>query len=278
MGSDKRERQKANRQLRLEEMARAQQQQKTKRRVLIIGIGVIAAVALAAGFSLLGGDDDDGEAQTTTTVATGAATDPTATSAATPTDPVATTTECPPADGSAPRTTEFAQAPPMCIDPAKSYTAQIETSAGPLTIELDAAQAPLTVNNFVVLARYHFYDGITCHRAIPGFMVQCGDPEGTGSGGPGYAFADELPADGAYQIGSVAMANSGPDTNGSQFFMITGEQGVALPPNYSLFGQITDGLDTTLVALDELGNPDPAANGVPPVSPIEITSVTITES
>jgi len=105
--------------------------------------------------------------------------------------------------------------------------------------------------------------------------VQCGDPTATGSGGPGYRFTDELPAEGAYEVGSIAMANSGPDTNGSQFFVITGEQGVTLPPNYSLFGKVTEGLDTTVPALDALGNPDPVANGVPPREEIRITRVVI---
>ena len=108
------------------------------------------------------------------------------------------------------------------------------TNKGAYTIALDAAAAPLTVNNFVVLARYHYFDNTICHRAIPQFAVQCGDPTGTGSGGPGYAFADELPAAGSYKVGSIAMANSGPDTNGSQFFIITGDNGVALPPDYTL--------------------------------------------
>ena len=113
----------------------------------------------------------------------------------------------------------------------------------------------MTVNNFVVLARYHYFDNTICHRAIPSFAVQCGDPTGTGTGGPGYSFADELPAAGSYKVGSIAMANSGPDTNGSQFFIITGANGVALPANYTLFGEVTDGLDTTVKALDALGNP-----------------------
>ena len=132
-------------------------------------------------------------------------------------------TPCPPDDGSAERTITFEQPPPMCIDETKSYTAEIETNVGSMTVELDATKAPNTVNNFVVLARYHYFDGIVCHRAIPGFVVQCGDPDGTGSGGPGYEFGDELPGEGEYVIGSLAMANSGPNTNGSQFFIITGD-------------------------------------------------------
>src|SRR5437667_456855 len=152
-------------------------------------------------------------------------------------------TPCPPADGSAERTTKFAKPPPTCIDPAKSYTVTMKTTKGTMTIALDPKKAPKTVNNFVVLARYHYFDGIVFHRIIPGFVVQGGDPEATGRGGPGYQFADELPPAGQYKIGSLAMANAGPDTNGSQFFIITGQQGVQLPPQYSLFGQVIDGLD-----------------------------------
>ena len=187
-------------------------------------------------------------------------------------------TPCPAADGSSARTVTFAKAPPTCIDAAKTYTAVVTTNKGAYTIALDAAKAPITVNNFVVLARYHYFDNTICHRAIPTFAVQCGDPTGTGSGGPGYTFADELPAAGDYKVGSIAMANSGANTNGSQFFIITGAQGAALSPNYSLFGQVTDGLDTTVTALDKLGNPDQAANGVPPLEQIIIQSVTITET
>ena len=187
-------------------------------------------------------------------------------------------TPCPAADGSAERTITFEKAPPTCIDATKKYTAVVTTNKGAYTADLDAKAAPITVNNFVVLARYHYFDNTVCHRAIPGFVVQCGDPTATGSGGPGYEFADELPAAGSYKIGSLAMANAGADTNGSQFFVITGDQGVALSPDYSLFGQVTDGLDTTVKALDAAGNPDPAAKGVPPLEQMVIQSVTITES
>ena len=108
---------------------------------------------------------------------------------------------------------------------------------------LDAAGAPNTVNNFVFLAVHHYYDGVIFHRIINGFMCQGGDPTGTGRGGPGYKFADELPKPGRYEIGSVAMANAGPNTNGSQFFIVSGPSGVGLPPQYSLFGKVVKGLD-----------------------------------
>ena len=130
----------------------------------------------------------------------------------------------------------------MGIDTSKRYTATIETSLGTVVVALDAINAPKTVNNFVFLAANHYYDGVIFHRIISGFMCQGGDPTGTGRGGPGYKFDDE-PVKQRYQVGSVAMANSGPNTNGSQFFLISGQSGVQLPPQYNHFGQIVKGLD-----------------------------------
>jgi cyclophilin family peptidyl-prolyl cis-trans isomerase len=146
-------------------------------------------------------------------------------------------------DGSAPQQQAFAAPPEMGIDPDKRYTATMSTTLGDLVIALDAVRAPKTVNNFVFLALHHYYDGVIFHRIINGFMCQGGDPTGTGRGGPGYRFDDELPKPGQYQIGSVAMANAGPNTNGSQFFVISGPSGVGLPPAYSLFGQVVKGLE-----------------------------------
>jgi len=198
----------------------------------------------------------------------------TETSAATAVTAAAATTidGCAAADGSAAKQSTFTVYPPVCIEPGKGYAAIIETNQGTLHITLRADVAPMTVNSFVNLARYHYFDGTTCHRAIQNFVVQCGDPTATGTGGPGYEFADELPTE-AYQIGSIAMANAGPNTNGSQFFIISGSNGAALPPSYSLFGQV-DAADLPLVAeIDKLGNP---ADGAP-LQPIDIVSVTITE-
>jgi cyclophilin family peptidyl-prolyl cis-trans isomerase len=161
----------------------------------------------------------------------------------------------------------------MCIDPTKTYTATMVTNKGTMTIALDPIAAPMTVNNFVFLARYHYYDGVTFHRIIPGFVIQGGDPQGTGMGGPGYKFADELPKAGRYEIGSLAMANAGPNTNGSQFFIICGMSGMQLPPSYSLFGKVVDGLDVVL-ELERVGT---AGAGVPKQK-VFMESVTITES
>jgi cyclophilin family peptidyl-prolyl cis-trans isomerase len=160
----------------------------------------------------------------------------------------------------------------MCIDPSKRYTATMQTSMGSMNIALDAVMAPNTVNNFVVLARYHYFDGIVFHRIINGFMCQGGDPTGTGRGGPGYKFADELPAPGRYEVGSLAMANSGPDTNGSQFFIISGANGVGLPPQYSLFGKVVSGLEV----VDAMQKVD-TAGGDRPKADVVIESVTIEE-
>jgi len=161
----------------------------------------------------------------------------------------------------------------MFIDPAKTYTATMTTSVGTMKIALDPIAAPKTVNNFVTLARYHYYDGIIFHRVINGFMCQGGDPTGTGMGGPGYKFADELPKPGRYEIGSLAMANSGPNTNGSQFFIVSGPSGTGLPPAYSLFGKVVAGLDV----VDSMQNVDTDRSDRPHTK-VVIESVTIEES
>ena len=149
----------------------------------------------------------------------------------------------------------------------------MSTSLGDLAIALDPVAAPLTVNNFVFLARYHYFDGLVFHRVIQGFMCQGGDPEGTGTGGPGYRFADELPKPGRYEVGSVAMANAGPNTNGSQFFIVSGPNGVGLPPSYSLFGKVVRGLDV-VAAMESV----PTGRNDRPAEDLRINSVSITET
>ncbi len=189
-------------------------------------------------------------------------------------------TDCPATDGSAPRHTKFAAEPKMCIDVAKKYVALMETSKGNMTFELDPKRAPKTVNSFVFLARQHYFEGIKFHRVVPAFVLQGGDPfsisngaDGpVGTGGPGYEFADELPKPGEYKVGSLVMANSGPNTNGSQFFIVSGPNGVQLPPNYALFGQLSDGQPT----VDAIGAL--AVTDGPPSEPVIINKVTITES
>jgi len=175
-------------------------------------------------------------------------------------------------DGSSEKRQKFDAAPPMVIDPAKTYTATMVTSHGTLEIVLDPLAAPVTVNSFVYLARFHYYDDVIFHRIIPGFVLQGGDPGGTGTGGPGYRFDDELPKAGRYEVGSLAMANAGPNTNGSQFFIISGPDGVRLPPLYALFGKVVKGLDV-VATVNDLGT----SSGKPRERVI-IESVTINES
>lgn len=165
--------------------------------------------------------------------------------------------------------------PAMQIDKNKSYSAVIKTTVGDITLSLNANETPITVNNFVYLSRKGFYNNTIFHRIIKGFMIQGGDPTGTGAGGPGYRFADE-PFAGDYNRGVIAMANAGPNTNGSQFFIMQ-EDDSKLPKNYVIFGQVTAGIEV----VDLIANAPVVANsmGEPskPVSPVRITSVKIQE-
>jgi cyclophilin family peptidyl-prolyl cis-trans isomerase len=130
----------------------------------------------------------------------------------------------------------------MNIDPEVVYRTTISTDRGDIVMDLDPSLAPATVNNFVNLARSGYYDGLTFHRVVPEFVIQGGCPEGSGRGGPGYRFADE-PVKGEYTVGAVAMANAGPDTNGSQFFICIDDCRGKLTPNYNLFGYVTEGVE-----------------------------------
>ncbi|MEK7252304.1 MAG: peptidylprolyl isomerase, partial [Actinomycetota bacterium] len=149
------------------------------------------------------------------------------------------------------------------------YGATLHTSLGDITVEFLAAEAPQTVNNFLFLAGEGFYDGVIFHRVIPGFMIQGGDPTGTGSGGPGYKFRDELEGPGKYARGTMAMANAGPNTNGSQFFIMHKDYG--LPHSYSIFGRVTNGMEIVdAIATLPTGSQDR------PKDPPKINKVTVT--
>jgi cyclophilin family peptidyl-prolyl cis-trans isomerase len=183
--------------------------------------------------------------------------------------------DCPPDEGAAEQTRTFDEAPPDCLEAGVGYQAVVETNVGEFTIELEPESAPIATNNFVFLARNLYFDDTECHRIIPDFVVQCGDPTATGTGGPGYTIADEPPEPGRYQLGSIAMARTPePDSAGSQFFIVTGPAGTALPPEYALFGQVVDGYDTTVSAMAAAGTP---GQGVPSET-IEIRSVRIVET
>jgi cyclophilin family peptidyl-prolyl cis-trans isomerase len=167
--------------------------------------------------------------------------------------------------------TQYPSAPDLTIDLDKSYTATLDTNHGEIVIELDPARSPLAVNNFVFLARDGYYDGVVFHRVIENFMIQGGDPTGSGTGGPGYKFRDEIEGTGTYSRGTVAMANAGPNTNGSQFFICHAD--VGLPHAYTIFGKVTSGMEVvdSIATTATDGNDRPEQDAV-------IDKVTISES
>jgi len=247
MPDPKRERQRQNRESARQAQLEAARQAKKKQSTIRLGVLAVAAIILAVvAAALFGGKDKKA------TTSAGA---------------VKCVDTKPPDNPNRPT---FKEPPPMTIDPAKKYTATIDTSCGRITADLDPKGAPKTVNSFVFLANQKYFDGLTFHRVVKDFVIQGGDPKGTGSGGPGYEFQDELPQDG-YKIGSLAMANSGPNTNGSQFFIVTGNQGAQLPNKYSRFGMVTGGLDVAQ-KLESFSTGDG-----PPSRPLYMFSVTIKE-
>ena len=174
-----------------------------------------------------------------------------------------------------PKTKSWSSPPAMTIDQNKTYTATMKTNYGDIVIQLFPKEAPVTVNNFVFLARQGFYNGVTFHRVIKGFMIQGGDPTGTGMGGPGYQFKDELPTTRNYTKGIIAMANAGANTNGSQFFIMLADYPLA--KNYSIFGQVTA---ETQNVVDKIGNvpvDNPNSQSPKPTVDVHIKTITITE-
>jgi len=288
MPSEKRARQRAQREVR-----RAQEQKTAKKKALIRRTGFIAlgAVVVVGSAWLIFKPSSPSTTTTTTTQPSTSTTLPNTPSTTTTTSSNATyaaaqaaanakavAAGCPKDPTARANTLQWSNQPAITIDTARTYIATVTTTAGTFTINLDAKQAPATVNNFVFLARQGFYHCVNFHRVIPDFVVQGGDPTGTGTGGPGYAVTpDEYPKAGAnpalqYPIGSVAMANSGPGTNGSQFFIVTGVNGEGLPPQYTLFGQVKTGLDT-VNTISGYGTPQ----GTPPNVIERMLSVTIAE-
>ena len=291
MGSAKRARQRRNRAMRIEAERRAARRRKWTRRVVLVValVAVVVGAYFAANYFGIGVADDTPEDVPVDTVPDfeitddSYAPDPTTTTAAT-TTMVATgeetgEPETPTTAGPAPVSTEarepaadyagFRAQPTACGAEAPDertamsfdtpsdqglsgiVTVQVDTSCGPLVFELDADAAPQTVNSFVFLAREGFFDGTVCHRLIPGFVLQCGDPTATGAGGPGYTVPDEFPEpDFVYEEGVLAMANAGPGTTGSQFFIVIGDASF-LGSVYSVFGSFTD-TEGTLASLVEV--------------------------
>ena len=225
--------------------------------ILILGLGLAAC----------GGDDDETASGDTTATAT------TETSTDTSTGGSAQA-GCEDVEAPEPKPDGSESPPEDDLDEGTTYRLVVETSCGPFTITLDQELAPETAASLVSLAEKGFFDGTTFHRVVPGFVIQGGDPTGTGTGGPGYQTVDEPPSTAGYTKGVVAMAKAGneaPGTSGSQFFVVTGED-VGLPPEYAIVGKVTEGLDTVL-AIDRLG----VADG-PPSQPVVIERVSVAES
>jgi cyclophilin family peptidyl-prolyl cis-trans isomerase len=276
---------------RVDEARRQVEQQARRRRQLGIIGGILAVLVVIGAVVLFTRSDEEETADgstttttatdgTTTTVAEGGTTSSIAPAAELPAPPPGITltepTECPPDDGAPERAVKFAGPPPDCLDPDATYTATFATTEGDFTMELDAEAAPATVNNFVVLARFRYFDGVPFHRVVPGFVVQGGDGDGDpwGNNDLGYEVEDELPESASEYIDySVAMANSGPNTNGSQFFVVLPGGGAQLQPLYSLFGQVTEGTEV-IDAIGALAGP----TGEATTKPVVVNSVTITET
>jgi cyclophilin family peptidyl-prolyl cis-trans isomerase len=254
-----------------------EQRHAQRRRRLRRGIGTVVIAAGVVGIILLitSPSSKPKKAATSTTTSTIANT----TVSTAPVSHVAIKPVCPPATtaGAPKRAIVFTKAPPTCITTSTTYLAHVTTDVGTFVITMNPSTSLAAVNNFVFLARYHFYDGVTFHRVIPGFVVQGGDPTGTGSGGPGYSFTGNKPAATCpqlcYPLGSVAMANSGTTaSDGSQFFIVVGTSGERLPPNYTLFGQVTSGMNV-VQTIAAGGTPQ----GVPPKILHHMVKVTISE-
>ncbi len=174
---------------------------------------------------------------------------------------------------------QYTSLPEMQLQAGSRYEAILHTNSGSFTIELFAEQAPVTVNNFVFLAREGYYDNVVFHRIIQEFMVQTGDPTGTGAGGPGYRFSDELPPAQPYEPGIVAMANAGPNTNGSQFFVCTGESSKHLnrTPNYTVFGKVVSGMDTVQNIAASPVSRSPSGEMSKPTGEVKIDSIEVVQ-
>ncbi len=278
MGTEKRERQKQNRQQRLTELAQQQKRTKTKRRALQFGIGIPALVlALFLVVNVFSDDNDNAIVDSVPADTSPGVTQSTLNVTTVPGIPVTGDTPCPKTDGSQERSTLFEKAPTLCIDPAKTYTATFETSEGKIVVALDTEKTPETVNNFVVLSRYKYYDNTLIFRTDPSIDIIQGGGF-TNSDTPGYTIEDE--ADGfTYTEGDLAMARtSEPNSAGGQWFFVAGPKASALDSQgtYVNFGKVTEGLDVVkkILALNMVE----AGGGDIPSRTVVVTSVTITES
>lgn len=273
MGTDKRARQKANRQKAREARVRKQKLNKVRRRGMIFGIGIPVLVIALFGVAQIGGGDSGTSVDDIDVVIT---TSPSVSTL--PAETIKGKTPCPKTDGTERHVGTFEQAPPMCIDATKSYTATFDTSEGEVVVALDTKRTPKTVNNFIVLSRYRYYDGTPVFRTDPSIdIIQGGGPNNTS--GPGYTIEDEG-GKFTYTEGDLVMArSSGPNSGGAQFFFATGPKVSLLDDQgtYVTFGKVSKGLDV-VKAIIELHEADNSGLGGAPSRDVIIKSVTISES
>ena len=281
MATEKRDRQRQARIERRERETKAQKQKARIRRGIIVAV---VAVVVVGSIYVFSHRSTSTPATTTTTsaAAAGSTMSPAEiTAAQNKANKISEAAGCPASPTTRVNNLTWPSAPAMTINTAATYTATITTDLGPMVVTLNAKSDPITVNNFVFLAQKGYYHCVVFHRVIPQFMDQTGDPTGTGTGGPGYTITDENPPKASnpnaqYPLGSLAMANTGqPNTGGSQFFIVTGAEGEALPNSYALFGVVTSGMN---VAEKINAQGTTKNNGVPPLVTHRILSVTIATS
>ena len=230
---------------------------------------LLAVLALSLPLAACGDDDDDAA---DTSGASAPATE------ATTKSPPEPSSECREVEAPEPKRDGGQKKPTAKLDPARRYDVVLETSCGSFTIRLDVKASPATASSFVSLARKGFFDDTVFHRIVPGFVIQGGDPTGTGTGGPGYSTVDRPPSGARYTLGVVAMAkteNEAPGTAGSQFYVVTGED-AGLPPDYAILGKVTKGIEVTQ-RIGELGDPASGGSGTP-TQPVVIEKATVRES
>jgi len=254
----------------------AKRRQNIRRAVIVAIVAIVVITSAAILFSGKSTPTTTTTSSTTTSVATTTTVPKADAALQTKANAAAVAAGCPASTSTRVNTLKWSSSPAMTINKALTYYAHFVTTAGDFVVKLDAASAPITVNNFVFLADHSFYKCVIFHRVIPGFVIQGGDPTGTGTGGPGYTIKDELPktASPTYPLYSVAMANTGSaNSGGSQFFIITGTSGEQLPASYSLFGQVISGQ-----AVVQTINNEGSTAGVPPDVTQRMLSVTISNS
>jgi peptidyl-prolyl cis-trans isomerase B (cyclophilin B) len=267
MPTSKQRREAERRRLQRQLQRRTQRENRRRRTLTIVSVlGVLAVIALVIGLIVITSSDDKPSANAPKSPTTSPSTSPSSSASPSPSAPSYPCTWTKGGTAAKPATVPTTTRPPR----TGTTDVSVRTSQGPMTFRLNRANAPCTVASFLSLAAQHYYDGTSCHRLTSGGLsvLQCGDPKGNGSGGPGYSFKDELTGKERYTRGVLAMANSGPNTNGSQFFIVYKDS--QLGPSYTIFGTVSQGLGVVDRVAAKGSNP---ANDGKPKLPITLQKV-----